>query len=96
MNNNDAVAPVMAPMFSGAGTQEPFKADDRNRRNGLMYQINPPKTPGAQASAKMDFSHADAADAVQLNAILWQNRKGNVPLPRPRHALSALLSRYGK
>jgi YVTN family beta-propeller protein len=96
MNNNDAVAPVMAPLFSGAGTQEPFKADDRNRRNGLIYQMNTAKTLGAQASAKMDFSRADAADAVQLNAILWQNRKGNVPMPPPRHEVSGFVAGYGK
>jgi hypothetical protein len=87
MNNNDALAPVMAPLFSGAGTQKPFAADARNRQNGLIYQTNTPKAPGAQASARMDFSRADAADAAQLNAILWQDRKGNVPLPPVRHAL---------
>jgi YVTN family beta-propeller protein len=86
MNNNDALAPVMAPLFSGAGAQSPFTADVRNRQNGLIYQTNTPKAPGTQASARMDFSHADAADAAQLNAILWQDRKGNVPMPPPRHA----------
>jgi DNA-binding beta-propeller fold protein YncE len=86
MNNNDALAPVMAPLFSGAGTQKPFAADARNRQNGLIYQTNTPKAPGAQASARMDFSRADAADAAQLNAILWQDRKGNVPMPPVRHA----------
>jgi DNA-binding beta-propeller fold protein YncE len=96
MNNNDALAPVMAVLLSGPGTQQPFQADDRNRRNGLIYQMNTPKTPGAQASAKMDFSHADAADASQLNAILWQDRKGNVPMPAPRHTASAFLGAYGK
>jgi YVTN family beta-propeller protein len=86
MNNNDALAPVMAPLFSGVGTQKPFTADPRNRQNGLIYHTNTPKAPGAQASARMDFSHADAADATQLNAILWQDRKGNLPMPPPRHA----------
>jgi YVTN family beta-propeller protein len=86
MNNNDALAPVMALLFSGAGTQKPFTADARNRQNGLIYQTNAPKAPGSQASARMDFSHADAADATQLNAILWQDRKGNVPMPPARHA----------
>jgi DNA-binding beta-propeller fold protein YncE len=96
LNNNDALAPVMAPLFSGPGTQQPFQTDDRNRRNGIIYQMNPPRTPGAQASARMDFSHADAADASQLNAILWQNRKGNVPMPAPRHAIRVFLDRDGK
>ena len=90
MNNNDALAPVMAPLFSGAGAQKPFIADPRNRQIGLIYQTNAPKAPGAQASARMDFFHADAADATQLNAILWQDRKGNVPMPAPRHAAWAI------
>ena len=84
MNNNDALAPVMAPLFSGAGTQKPFTADLRNRQNRLIYETNTSKAPGAQASARMDFSHADAADATELNAILWQDRKGNAFMPPPR------------
>jgi hypothetical protein len=44
----------------------------------------------------MDFSHADAADAVQLNAILWHNRKGNVPMAPLRHAVSGPVGGYGK
>jgi hypothetical protein len=85
MNNNDAQAAVMAPLFSGAGDQPPFNADARNLRNGLIYQVNAPKAPGAKESARMDFSHADAADAAQLNAVLWRASKGNVPMPKPVH-----------
>ncbi len=87
MNNNDALAPVMAPLFSGPGDQPPFTADSRNRENGLLYQMNPPRAPGARQSRVrgMDFSRADAADAAVLNAILWRDRKGDVPMPRPRH-----------
>jgi YVTN family beta-propeller protein len=85
MNNNDAQAAVMAPLFSGAGDQPPFSADGRNLQNGLVYQVNPPRGPGARQSARMDFSHADAADAAQLNAILWRASKGNVPMPKPLH-----------
>lgn len=85
MNHNDAHAPVMAPMFSGEGNQPPFTPDYRNRDNGLIYQQNPPRGPGAQKSAQLDFSHADGADAATLNAILWHDRKGKLPLPRPRH-----------
>ena len=29
----------------------------------------------------MNFSRPDAADAKKLNAILWQNAKGNAPMP---------------
>jgi DNA-binding beta-propeller fold protein YncE len=87
MNNNDAWAPVMAPLFAGDGNQPGFAADYRNRDNGLIYRVNPPHGPGAAASGAMDFSHADAADAATLNAILWRDRKGNQPMPSPRHAM---------
>jgi len=89
MNNNDAHAAVMAPLFSGGESQPPFSADRRNRNNGLIYLVNPRNGPGAKESAKMDFSRADAADAHALNAILWRERKGNVPMPAPKHAVIA-------
>ena len=87
MNNNDARAPVMAPLFTGAGTQPAFIADYRNRENGMIYQANPANAPGAKQSAKLDFSVADAADTNALNAILWRAAKGNVPMPAPKHAM---------
>jgi hypothetical protein len=82
MNNNDARAAVMSNLFSGAGDQPAFAADPRNRDNGLLYKINPPKAPDAKQSSRLDFSHADAADAGLLNAILWRDRMGSKPLPK--------------
>jgi hypothetical protein len=87
MNNNDAWAPVMAPLFAGPGNQPAFTADFRNRDNGIIYRVNAAHAPGAKASAAMDFTHADAADAATLNAILWKDRKGNQPMPKPRHTV---------
>src|SRR5581483_5444503 len=43
MNQNDAYAPVMGPLFSGRGDQKPFAVDWRNRDNGLIYRMNPPR-----------------------------------------------------
>jgi hypothetical protein len=82
MNNNDARAAVMAAMFSGPGDQPAFTSDARNRENGLIYKMNPPKGQDAKRSAELDFSHADAADAGVLNGILWRDRMGNRPLPK--------------
>ena len=82
MNSNDARAAVMAPLFSGDGTQPPFAADFRNRENGLIYKMNEKES---KASAAMDFSHADAVDTALLNQLLWQDRMGDVPLPAPQH-----------
>jgi hypothetical protein len=86
MNQNDAYAPAMGPMFSGAGTQPAFQADYRNLKNGLIYETNKRDAPGAKESAKMDFSHPDAAGAVRLNEILWQDQKGDAPAPA-KHAI---------
>ncbi len=81
MNNNDAFAPLMSPLFAGDGDQPPYTADTSNRDNGLIYQANAEHAPGARASARMDFSHPDQAPAAELNAILWRDAKGNEPLP---------------
>jgi DNA-binding beta-propeller fold protein YncE len=81
MNNNDAFAPPMAPLFAGAGDQPAYEADYRNRDNGLLYRANGPKAPGAQASSRMDFTHEDRADPRVLNVILWRDAMGNKPLP---------------
>ena len=81
MNNNDARAELMSPFFSASSRQHPFDADPRNLRNRLVFQTNRPTAPGAKESAKMDFSHADAADSKRLNAILWHSRMGSRAVP---------------
>jgi DNA-binding beta-propeller fold protein YncE len=81
MNNNDALAPLIAPLFTGAGDQSGFEADYSNRDNGLIYTANSPKAPGAKESSKMDFTHEDRADARKLNVILWRDAMGNKPVP---------------
>jgi DNA-binding beta-propeller fold protein YncE len=90
MNNNDARAAVMAPLFSGGGDQPAFDADRRNRDNRLIYQVNGVSSEQAE---KFDFSHPDANDAAQLNRVLWKDRMGNQPMPAPRH--SALFQLQG-
>jgi len=87
MNQNDAYAPVMGALFSGAGDQPAFAADYRNRDNGLIYEINKREAPGANASSKMDFSRPDAAGAKRLNEVLWRDQKGDTPVPAPRHVV---------
>jgi len=87
MNQNDAYAPVMAPLFSGTGNQAPFTADWSNRESGLIYQMNSAKGQGAKESAKMDFSRPDAANPAVLNAILWRDRKGDRPMPVAQHTV---------
>jgi len=90
MNNNDAFASLISTLFTGPGDQAAFTADQTNRVNGLIYTANRPKAPGAAASMKMDFSHADRADTYKLNLILWQDAMGATPPP------AALLVRHAK
>jgi hypothetical protein len=87
MNQNDAYAPVMAPLFSGAEDHAPFTADWSNRDNGLIYQVNGTKEQGAKQSAKMNFAIPDAINTALLNQILWRDRKGNLPMPEPKHTV---------
>lgn len=87
MNMNDAYAPVIGPLFSGPGNQPPFEVDDRNLSNGLIYEINKRNAKGAEESAKMDFSRPDAAGAAELNQILWEDQKGDAPLPATKHTV---------
>lgn len=87
MNQNDAEAAAMAPLFSGSGNQPPSTADRINLRNAALYGVNSPDAPGAKESSRLDFSDADRADAAVLNAILWRESKGSVAIPSPRHAV---------
>ena len=82
MNSNDARAAVMAPLFSGEGTQAPFSADYRNRANGLIYRMNEKEW---NEGKNMDFRHADRVDTALLNQFLWQDRMGDRPMPAAQH-----------
>jgi len=87
MNQNDAYAPLMTQLFSGAGSQPPFKVDKRNLNNGLIYERNLHEAPGAKISLKMDFSRPDAAGAARLNQVLWRDQMGAAPMPAAKHTV---------
>jgi len=87
MNQNDAYAPVMSGLFSGAGDQQPYSADFRNQKNGLIYETNKSNAPGAKVSSSMNFSRPDAAGAARLNRVLWKDSKGSAPVPKPKHTV---------
>jgi hypothetical protein len=48
--------------------------------------VNEKKAAGAKESSQMNFSRPDAADAKKLNAILWRNAKGEMPMLVTDHA----------
>lgn len=81
MNNNDAFSSLISTLFTGSGDQPAFTADFSNRDNGLIYTANAKTAVGAKESMKMDFSHADRADAQKLNVILWKDAMGDAPAP---------------
>ena len=81
MNNNDAFTALISTLFTGLGDQPAFDADTSNRDNGLIYTANAKTAPGAKESMKMDFRHADRADARKLNVILWKDAMGATPVP---------------
>ena len=81
MNNNDAFSSLMQPEFGGPGDQPPYVVDTANRDNGLIFTANAVRAVGAQASAHMDFRHADRAPTDKLNLILWQDAMGSATPP---------------
>ncbi|NYF51549.1 bifunctional YncE family protein/alkaline phosphatase family protein [Tunturiibacter gelidoferens] len=81
MNNNDAFSSMIGSLFTGDGGQAAFSADYRNRDSGLIYTANTKTAPGAKASQRMDFRHADHADTQKLNVILWKDAMGDSPVP---------------
>jgi DNA-binding beta-propeller fold protein YncE len=87
MNHNDAYAPVMSQLFSGAGNQAPFEADYSNLQNQLIFKVNGASAAGAKESAAMNWRHADEADNKLLNSILWRDRKGDIPMPQSQHTV---------
>jgi hypothetical protein len=93
MNANDSRAAVMAPLFNGPGQQPAFTADFRNRDNGLIYEMN---TEEWKEGENLDFRHVDAVDTALLNKFLWRDRKGDVPMPAPRHNVFAPSARVSE
>ena len=81
MNNNDALCSLISTLFTGPGDQPAFQADYTNRDDGLIYTANEKTAAGAKESMKMDFRHADHADAQKLNVILWKDAMGDKPVP---------------
>ena len=57
-----------------------------------LGERNTRTAPGAELSAKMDFSKEDAADDLVLNEVIWKSVKGAdslMPSPRKRLRLMA-------
>jgi YVTN family beta-propeller protein len=92
LSQYDAVAEPVMDWDTAAANAAPYHAIPPAKE--LMSQINPrpatmsdadPRKKLAEKSESMDFTHADAAPAGELNQIIWQTIKGSTtPMPAPR------------
>jgi len=84
MSQYDAAATPMYNAFQRTAVLTPFThlparvpIDERNGANA----------PGAQASARMNFTEEDRTPEIELNEILWQSIHGaGAVMPPPVHA----------
>jgi len=81
MTQFDAAARPMAASFQM--TPDPAGYTAEKPRIALDSR-NPPNTPGAAASSRMDFEEADENDDNELNAILWRAIRKDAPPPPVR------------
>lgn len=83
MTQYDAGATPMFRCFTNTLTAAPHQVIEP--KTDLMAK-NTPASPGAKASAMMDFDEYDEAPEDELNRILWAEAKGpNAPYPVPIH-----------
>ncbi len=83
MTQYDAGATPMFRCFTNKAT--PFAHTVLQPKVDLMA-VNTPASPGAKASAMMDFDEYDEAPEDELNRILWVEAKGvDTPYPAPIH-----------
>jgi len=77
----DDRAPSLLAEFASVPNLEPFR--HREPRVDLS-QRTPPGAPGAKESATWDFSRPDRVPPGELNRVIWQSVKGEIP-PPPVH-----------
>ncbi len=85
MSQFDHFARPLDGVFAATPDATPFRAQTPTTP---PHEVNPPKTPEAHLSARLDLSGEDRADAALFNRILWRTIKGTRPYPaaltRPR------------
>ena len=85
MTQFDAAARPMSAAFQAAADPAPF---DVEKPRVPLDQRNPPHSPTAARSSRLDFSQEDRADEDELNDILWTSIKGS-HAPPPVHSFFA-------
>jgi YVTN family beta-propeller protein len=71
------------PMLGSLAEKPDFTPYTLVQEQVNLNAVNLANTLLAQVSAHLDFSAYDRADPDTLNWLLWQGRKGNVPMPSP-------------
>lgn len=90
MTQYDRAATPMYRCFQSHANLWAFQA--LTPQTDLMAR-NPATGPGAEASAKLDFSDVDRADPDALNQILWDALRPGEPMPAPVHSAAFLQGR---
>jgi YVTN family beta-propeller protein len=84
MSQYDAAATPLYNAFTGTAVRTPYKALPARVP---LDETNPPKGPGSEESARMDFSAPDRAPDLLLNEIVWKAMRGaDARMPPPRRA----------
>ena len=84
MSQFDAAAAPMYESFQPKLDLEPYTHVPAEVR---LTAVNERGAWGAEASAKFDFTHEDAADENVFNQVIWHSVRGaDIPMPPPVHA----------
>ena len=81
----DAGARPMLGSFAAQGVFTPYQAE---KPRVSLDERNPPNSPTAARSARLDFREADLNDDDEMNDILWLAIKGTNPPPPVRSLFS--------
>lgn len=73
------------PMYNAFTHKPDFTAYEYEEPRTSLEEKNGSNTPGAQISAKLDFSGADHANEDQLNQVLWEKTMEGKPYPKNKH-----------
>jgi YVTN family beta-propeller protein len=84
MSQFDAAAMPMFHSFQSTPDLRPYTAEPALVD---LHERNTRRAPGADLSARMDFTKEDAADDLLLNEVIWRAVRGaDSPMPAPRRA----------
>jgi DNA-binding beta-propeller fold protein YncE len=78
LSSFDRFGRTLVGIFASEPDLRPYEA---RPREVPWTEVNPPATPAATASARLDLSRVDTGEDELFNRVLWQAIKGDVPYP---------------